>query len=93
MYVYIVECKDGSLYTGCSNNPERRLIEHNTSKRGAKSIRGKLPVKLVYTEKCLSIREALKREKEIKRWSRTKKLVLVKSENALTLMSAATKRG
>ena len=69
---------------------KRRLTEHNTSKRGAKSIKGKLPVELVYFEEHSSIGDALKREIEIKGWARSKKLALI--NNALALMSAAKKR-
>ena len=49
-YVYIVKCRDGSFYTGSSNNVERRIREHNNSYYGAKSLRGKRPVALVYSE-------------------------------------------
>ncbi len=77
MFVYIVECRDGSFYTGCTRDLDRRLIEHNTGKRGAKSIRGKLPVKLVYKEDCNSVGEALRREREIKGWTHAKKLILI----------------
>ena len=76
-FVYIVKCRDDSLYTGFTRNPTRRVIEHNTSKKGAKSIRGKLPAELVYFEEYNTKSEALKREAEIKSWSRVKKLGLI----------------
>lgn len=75
-YLYIVRCQDKSLYTGITNNIEKRLIQHNSGK-GAKSIRGKLPVTLVYSERFATKSEALKREYEIKRWSKKEKEVLV----------------
>ena len=84
-FVYIVKCSDDSLYTGCAWSPERRVIEHNASKRGAKSLRGKLPVKLIYSEEYSSKEEALRRENEIKGWSRKKKLALINKDNALAL--------
>lgn len=75
-YVYIVECRDGTLYTGYTVNLENRVAVHNSGK-GAKSIRGKLPVKLVYSETYTNKSDALKREAAIKRLSRKKKLELV----------------
>ena len=76
-FVYLLECEDGSLYTGITTNPKRRIFEHNSG-IGAKSIvRGKRPVKLVYLEVCLGQVVAAKREREIKGWSRQKKLALI----------------
>jgi putative endonuclease len=76
-YLYIVKCSDESLYTGVTRNIDRRIWQHNNSKRGAKSIRGKRPVKLVYKEEFSLFGDALRREKEIKGWSRKKKLDLI----------------
>lgn len=87
-YVYIARCKDNSLYTGFTSNVEKRIIEHNTSIRGAKSVKGKLPVELVYKEALGNLSEALKREREIKGWRKDKKEKLI----ALALMSEAKKR-
>ncbi len=75
-WVYIVECKDGSLYTGISNDVERRVNNHN-NKVGAKSLRGKVPVKLVYREEHNNKVSAAKREREIKGWRREKKIELI----------------
>ncbi len=77
-YVYIVKCNDSSLYTGITSNLERRIWQHNNSKRGAKSVKPKLPVKLIYKELYNNRSEALKRESEIKGWKREKKLELVR---------------
>lgn len=78
-YVYIVHCSDGSLYTGISTNLSRREYEHNNDKiRGAKSLRGKLPVRLIYSETFQNRKLAAKREREIKGWRREKKLQLLK---------------
>lgn len=80
-YVYIVKCKDGSLYTGISLNIKRRIKQHNSG-NGAKSIvKSKRPVKLIYSEKHNSQGNALRREKEIKGWRREKKVDLVRSIN------------
>lgn len=76
-FVYIVKCRDGSLYTGISNNVARRVWRHN-HKLGAVSIRGKLPVKLIYQEYTNDKISAAKRESEIKGWRREKKLELIK---------------
>ncbi len=75
--VYMVRCKDKSLYTGITNNVSRRIWQHN-HKIGAKSLYGKLPVKLVYKEKAENQIIAAKREREIKGWTRKKKLELIK---------------
>ena len=77
-YVYIVQCADESLYTGITNDLERRMGQHNGAvPGGAKYTLGRSPVSLVYTEACDSKSEALKRESSIKKLSRTKKMELI----------------
>ncbi|MBI4973159.1 GIY-YIG nuclease family protein [Candidatus Roizmanbacteria bacterium] len=77
-YVYIVQCKDGSLYTGITLDVVRRVKEHNEDDaKGAKSLRGKRPVKLVYFEEYNNQSEARKREAGIKNWKREYKLKLI----------------
>jgi len=63
----MLECADGTLYTGIATNLERRLEEHNSSPRGAKYTRARRPVKLVYTEAYKDRSSASKREYEIKK--------------------------
>ena len=75
-YVYIVECSDGTLYTGWTNNLERRVKQHSNGS-GAKYTRGRGPVKLVYYEEYDEKRDAMKREYEIKRYSRKDKLKMI----------------
>jgi putative endonuclease len=75
-FVYMVRCSDGSLYTGLAKDPEKRVRVHNAGK-GAKYTRSRRPVSLVYSEQCESLSAALKRERELKLWSRTKKEALV----------------
>lgn|GEM_PF-837573 len=76
-FIYIAQCKDGSLYTGITTNLTRRELEHNTSdKLGAKSLRGKRPIKIIYNELHNSESEAKRREAEIKKLSRKDKLTL-----------------
>lgn len=77
-YVYILECADGTLYTGWTNDLERRVRMHNEGK-GAKYTRGRRPVQLVYWETCISKSLALKREREVKRLPRAQKLRLTEA--------------
>jgi putative endonuclease len=78
-YCYIVECADGTYYTGWAIDPEKRLNTHNKG-RGAKYTRMRLPVKLVYMEEQPDRKSALKREIAIKRLGRDgKKELIVKS--------------
>lgn len=76
-YTYILLCSDKSLYTGATNNPEKRFLDHQNGKGGAYT-RSHKPVKMIYTEQFQSKSEALKREIEIKRWSREKKIALLR---------------
>ena len=78
-YTYIVECRDGSLYTGWTNNLEKRIQAHNAGK-GSKYTKSRLPVKLVYTETFETKEEAMSREYAIKHMKRKEKLLLI--ENA-----------
>lgn len=75
-YVYILQCKDGSFYTGWTTDLEKRLAAHNAG-RGAKYTRGRLPVTMVYYEVLSSKTEALRREAGIKKLSRTQKEALI----------------
>ena len=70
--VYILECSDGSFYTGISNNVEARINTHNASK-GAKYTKSRLPVTLVFQENTFNKSESLRREIEIKKLTRKKK--------------------
>lgn len=74
--VYILECQDGSLYTGITNDLQRRLKQHQAGK-GGHYTRAKGALKVVYTEERPSRSSALRREAEIKRWPRKQKLMLV----------------
>jgi putative endonuclease len=80
-FVYILECKDGSLYTGITTDVKRRFEEHKAGKGGAYT-RAKKVRKLLYTEKHASRSSALKREAEIKSWPRRKKLTFIKKSSA-----------
>lgn len=80
--VYILQCNDDSLYTGYTVNIEERLKLHEAGK-GAKYTRGRGPFRLVYTERYSTKSEALKREYEIKQWSRAKKLALINKKDSV----------
>jgi len=75
-FVYMVECADKTLYTGWTTDVDRRLKAHNAG-RGAKYTRERGPVRLVYVEEMPNRRAAMKRELEIKRMRRAKKLTLI----------------
>jgi pyrroline-5-carboxylate reductase len=77
-YVYIVECADGSLYTGWAYNPDDRASRHNAG-RGAKYTRSRLPVRLVYQEALPDQTAARKREYALKQLARPAKLALINS--------------
>jgi putative endonuclease len=74
--VYLLHCADGSLYCGTTNDLEKRLEKHNAGK-GAKYLRGRLPVVLAYSETAENKSAALKREYAIKQLSRAQKLELI----------------
>ncbi len=77
-YVYILQCKDKTLYTGVTTNLKRRIEEHNDSVLGAKYTKGRRPVKLVYSIGRKNKSGAQKEECRIKRLSRTEKLKIIK---------------
>jgi predicted GIY-YIG superfamily endonuclease len=80
-FVYMVRCADGTLYTGFARDPDARVGVHNSGK-GAKYTRSRLPVSLVYVEQCESLSAALKREHQLKPWSRAQKEALIAGEGA-----------
>ena len=78
-FLYILRCKDDTLYTGITTDVEKRLEAHRSGK-GAKYTRGRAPLELVYREVCGSHSLALKRESEIKKLSRMEKIALIAAE-------------
>jgi putative endonuclease len=76
-YVYLLECKDKTYYVGCTNNLEKRVIEHNSLKNGAHYTKIRRPVILKYSEEFKTLLEARGREAEIKSWERKRKEALV----------------
>ena len=82
-YVYILKCSDGSLYCGVTNDRKRRLAAHNGG-TGAKYTRSRRPVAMVWSEEAGSKSDALKREIEIKKMTRSQKIALIsqKTDNS-----------
>ncbi len=78
-FVYMVKCRDGTLYTGITDNLPKRMAAHNSGK-GAKYTRGRAPVTLVYQESVQSHSQALRREYQLKRLSRAEKDSLCNSK-------------
>ena len=77
-YVYILQLRDSSLYTGYTNNLERRMKEHSTG-RGSKYVRSRLPFEITYFETYENQRDAMRRELRIKKMSRSQKFALLKT--------------
>ncbi|MCX6325717.1 MAG: GIY-YIG nuclease family protein [Bacteroidia bacterium] len=81
-YMYILECADGSYYTGSTNDLERRIEQHQNGE-GANHTKKRLPVKLVYFEEFNRIDEAFYREKQVQGWNRAKKEALISGHSEL----------
>ena len=90
-FVYIVECKDGSYYTGVTSELAKRINEHNLGfYSGYTSSR--LPVKLVYSNRFTNVNDAINAEKQIKVWSRAKKEALIIGDYDLLKLLSRGKR-
>lgn len=76
--VYLLECADGTLYCGTTNDLERRVAMHNAGK-GARYTSGRAPVRVLWSEACADRGDALRRELAVKRMSRTRKLALMRA--------------
>ena len=88
-YVYILECSDGSYYTGSTTDLERRLQQHEAGE-GSRYTKRRLPIKLIYSEEFDRIDSAFYREKQIQSWSRKKKQALI--EGRLNDLPALSKK-
>lgn len=77
-YIYILKCADKTMYTGYTNDLDKRLIAHNTEKTGAKYTKARRPVSMIYSEKFRTKSKAMKREWEIKKLTREEKIELIK---------------
>lgn len=92
MYVYILECSDGSYYTGVTNNIERRLWEHQNAEDAESYTATRLPVSLKYCGEYYSSKNAIAFEKQIKGWSRKKKEALFGQQENWELMAKLAKK-
>jgi predicted GIY-YIG superfamily endonuclease len=81
-WVYILECADGTYYTGFSRDPEARLVQHQTG-RASRYTRTRLPVKMIFLQECPSSKQAYRAERRIKQLPRKKKEALVRGEYSL----------
>ena len=79
-FVYIAECRDGTLYVGIAIDVNKRMQEHNTTNK-CRYTRFRKPITLIYKEPCLNYNSARKRELEIKKFSRKKKLELIENSS------------
>lgn len=79
-FIYILKCKDGSYYTGVTNNLEQRFFEHQSGLIKNCYTHGRRPVKLVFHAEFQNIKQAIGREKQVKGWSRKKKEALIRGE-------------
>ena len=83
-YFYILRCSDNSLYCGQTNNLRRRIYEHNfDTNKSAKYLRAKKPVTLIYSEEYPTLQLAMKRERQVKRWKKSKKEALIQEDKVL----------
>ena len=89
-YLYMVRCRDGSLYTGIATNVESRLAEHRANK-GAKYLRGRGPLKLVFKKRIGEKGRALKIEQQVKNLPKHKKHALVKTGDGIDELLSGNK--
>jgi putative endonuclease len=86
--LYIVRCADGTLYTGIATDVSKRLAEHEASPRGARYLRGRGPLQVVFSEVVGDRASASQLEYRVKRLSRTQKLALVEGRSALSELAS-----
>lgn len=91
-WVYILKCRDGSFYTGSTSDLEKRLSEHNHGIIDCYT-KSRLPVKLVYSYQFAEPYESIKSERQIKGWSRAKKLALINNEIEILHFLSECKNG
>ena len=87
--LYIVRCADGALYTGIATDVEKRLAEHASGARGAKFLRGRGPLEVIFSEAVGDRASALRLEHRVKRLTRAQKLELVRGERRLAELAGA----
>lgn len=90
-FVYMLRCRDGSIYTGCTNNIQKRLATHNSGK-GARYTRARLPVVLAYVEQAVSYSAALKREYSLKQFTKSAKEKLIDSFDFVSFLNGTSEK-
>ena len=78
-WVYILQCSDGSYYTGCTTNLQKRMTDHNEGRYDGYTAK-RLPVRLQWTEEFVDVRDAIVLERKIKKWTRKKKEALMRGD-------------
>jgi putative endonuclease len=79
-YIYILLCSDNSYYIGVTNNLEERVLQHQNGFDLASYTFNKRPISLVYSEEFIDVKQAIEREKQLKKWSRAKKEALINND-------------
>lgn len=79
--MYVVECSDGTLYTGITTDIKRRILEHNFSMRGAKYTKSRRPVKLKFSMSALTHSDAAKKEARFKKLTKTEKVRIINAQS------------
>jgi putative endonuclease len=77
LYVYILKCADGSYYVGLTNDPDKRLEQHNKGTKKSTYTYSRRPIEMIYHETYWNFKDAVAREKQIKGWSKKKKEALI----------------
>lgn len=92
-YLYILKCKDETLYTGITTDISRRVKEHNTSPRAAKYTSLRRPVELMFSKKCMDRSDAIKEELRIKKLPRLKKLEIISGKTTIKKKKTSPVKG
>ena len=79
-YIYILLCSDNSYYIGFTNNLEERVLQHQNGVNSSSYTYKKRPIHLIYSEEFIDVKQAIEREKQLKKWSRAKKEALINND-------------
>jgi putative endonuclease len=79
-YIYILLCSDNSYYIGVTNNLEERVLQHQNGVNSSSYTYKKRPIHLIYSEEFIDVKQAIEREKQLKKWSRAKKEALINND-------------
>jgi putative endonuclease len=79
-FIYILLCSDNSYYIGFTNNLEERVLQHQNGVNSSSYTYKKRPIHLIYSEEFIDVKQAIEREKQLKKWSRLKKEALINND-------------